>query len=150
MIDAPTVKATCVYAASDGLSHLIDVDLPAMTRLVDADGKSRFIGVNGATYMGFITGTAGEYKDWHAATMAGLSIALAGAWEIEAGSGQRRTLGTGSVLLMLDTQGQGHRSRGLGDIPSTVIGVGIDEETRIRWAALVEAAVSASHGEIMA
>jgi len=140
---APTVPALCVYADADGTSHLIDVDLPAMTRLVDADGKSRFLGVHGATMLGFITGTPGEYKDWHPAAMAGLSLCLAGEWEIEAGSGQRRLLTTGSILLMLDTHGQGHRSRGLGATASTVIGVGIDEDTRVAWSTLVDQAVAA-------
>lgn len=143
MHEGPTVSAVCIYADADGMSHLIDVDLPAMTRLVDDNGKSRFIGILGATSMGFITGTAGEFKDWHAASMAGLSICLAGEWEIEAGSGQRRILRTGSVLLMLDTHGQGHRSRSLGDVASTVIGVSIDTETQSIFTALVEQAAAA-------
>jgi hypothetical protein len=133
----PTVRAVCVYADVQGQSHLADVDLPALAQVTDADGRTLFVGSTGATVMGFVVDASHTGKDWHRASMAGLSIVLSGSWEIEAGSGDRRLLETGSVLLMLDTEGQGHRSRTPGDTGCTVLGVGIDEDTRAAFAQLV-------------
>lgn len=133
----PTVPAVCVYAGRDGLSHLADVVLPALAQVTDEDGKVRFVGSTGATVMGFVVGTGPTGEDWHRASMAGLSIVVSGSWEIEAGSGDRRHLETGSVLLMLDTEGQGHRAHPLGDGGCTVLGVGIDEATRAAFTLLV-------------
>lgn len=70
-------------------------------------------------------GLPGDAKDWHNGSTAGLSIVISGAWEIESGDGQRRRLGTGSVLAVLDTSGQGHRSRVLGDEPCVVVGIAL-------------------------
>ena len=141
MIQLPSVRALCVYADSAGVSHLIDVALPALAQVVDERGKTHFRGAAGATVIGFVAGTGKVFKDWHVATMPGLSITLSGRWEIEAGSGERRMLEAGSVLLMLDTRGQGHRSRCDEESGSTVIGIGIDEATRTAFAALVERAI---------
>ena len=136
MTQPPSVKAVCIYADSAGQSHLVDVELPALAQEVGEGGRTRFIGATGATVMGFVVGTGKVLKDWHVAGTPGLSITISGRWEIEAGSGERRMLETGSVLLMLDTHGQGHRSRCYEDGGSTVIGVGIDEATRIAFAAI--------------
>jgi hypothetical protein len=41
------------------------------------------------------------------------------------------------VLLMLDTEGQGHRSRTQGNTDCTVLGVGIDDATRAAFTKLL-------------
>ena len=133
----PTVDAVCIYADRDGVSHLADVALPALAQSGDAEGRTRFLGATGATVMGFVVGTGPVVKDWHVASMAGLSIVLSGEWEIEAGDGERRMLRTGSVLLMLDTHGRGHRSRCYAEGGSTVLGIGIDDATRAAFTALL-------------
>lgn len=92
----------------------------------------------GATVLGFVMGNTRSEKEWHVAATAGLSIVISGEWEIEAGNGDRRMLGLGSVLLMLDTHGQGHRSRTYSETGATVLGVGIDEVTRAAFTAIVE------------
>lgn len=132
---AAPVAAVCVHADAEGGSHLIDLALPMLAQTIG--------GVQ-ATRLGIVAGTGPSFKDWHVAGMAGLSIVLSGAWEIEAGSGERRTLGPGSVLLMLDTHGQGHRSRSAGDV--TVLGLGLDEATRVAFAALVVQAIASRSG----
>lgn len=140
MEDPPAVPAICVYADEAGLSHLIDVRLPALAQVRDEHGKTRFVGANGATTMGFVVGGQ-AMTDWHPSGMVGLSIVLQGAWDIEAGSGQRRVLETGSVLLMFDTHGQGHRSHSSGEAGCTVLGVGIDEATRALYWDMVQQAI---------
>lgn len=137
----PTVPAVCVYADQTGQSHLIDVQLPALAQVRGEDGGTRFLGANGATTMGFVVGGSTAMKDWHPSGIVGLSIVLRGAWEIEAGSGQRRRLDTGSVLLMFDTHGQGHRSHSCDEAGSTVLGVGLDEATREAYWTLVQQAI---------
>lgn len=137
------VPVVCVYADAEGGSHLIDLGLPALTHEVDKTGKSRFLGVSGTTTMGFVVGSGTGVKEWHVAGMAGLSIVLSGEWEIEAGSGARRMLRPGSVLLMLDTHGQGHRSHSYGEAGSTVLGVEIDAATRAAFEDLLASALAA-------
>jgi hypothetical protein len=140
----PTVMVVCAYVGENGISHLADVALPGLHHMVDADGLSHFSGMQGATEFGFVVGAQhgqSDWGDWHVSGTPGLSIVLSGAWEIEAGSGQRRLLDTGSVLLMLDNHGQGHRSRTPDGKPCTVLGVGIDEATQLAYAALIPSAI---------
>jgi hypothetical protein len=136
------VPVVCVYADAAGGSHLIELGLPALAHEVDETGKSRFVGVTGATTMGFVVGSGAGVKEWHVAGTAGLSIVLSGEWEIEAGSGARRMLRPGSVLLMLDTHGQGHRAHSYDAAGSTVLGVGIDAATETAFRALLAEALA--------
>ncbi len=142
MTDAvlPMVMAVCAYADEQGMSHLADVALPGLNHVIDSHGLSTFHGSLGATIFGFVVGAQHDREDggdWHISTLPGLSIVLSGEWEIEVGSGQRRLLKTGSVLLMLDNHGQGHRSRSLSGAPCTGLGVGIDEAARLSYSALI-------------
>lgn len=138
----PSVPVVCIHADAQGISHLLDLELPALAQTVDAEGKTHFLGANGATIMGFVVGDGAGNKDWHVSGHVGLSIVLTGEWEIEAGSGDRRVLGTGSVLLMLDTVGQGHRAHYRGT-PCTVLGVGADDATAAGYRALAAQALAA-------
>ncbi|MET0363093.1 MAG: hypothetical protein ABW169_00435, partial [Sphingobium sp.] len=138
----PTFPVLCVYADEDGISHLIDLALPGMSRKVRADGTSEFGGVMGATVFGVVTPmhNGPKFIDWHISRMAGLSIGMTGEWEIEAGSGQRRILGPGPCLLMLDTSGQGHRAHYR--TPGCGIGVGIAPETEAAYRAILAGALA--------
>ncbi len=143
----PTFPVLCIHADAEGRSHLIDLDLPAMGRVVRADGTSEFGGVMGATVFGVVTPmhNGPTFIDWHISKLAGLSVVLSGEWEIEAGSGQRRVLGTGSILLMLDTVGQGHRAHYRQ--PGSSLGMGIAPETEASYRALLASALlAADHG----
>ena len=143
-VSDPTFPVLCVYADEHGCSHLIDLDLPGMSRKVRADGTSEFSGVMGATVFGVVTPmhNGPTFIDWHKSAMAGLSVVLNGEWEIEAGSGQRRVLGQGAVLLMFDTVGQGHRAhyRQAG----TSIGIGIAAETEAVYRGILTAVLSST------
>lgn len=90
------------------------------------DGKSRFAAESlqlksdslGRLSTGFLDAAAWMYGvaehdravDWHTAGPGGVSVMLAGRMEVEAGSGERRTIGVGDMLIALDTSGQGHRT----------------------------------------
>jgi quercetin dioxygenase-like cupin family protein len=60
---------------------------------------------------------AGLEVDWHTAPRRQYSVHLSGELEVETGDGQVRRLGPGSVVLLEDVSGQGHRTRVIGDQP---------------------------------
>ncbi|WP_225408515.1 cupin domain-containing protein [Stigmatella hybrida] len=65
----------------------------------------------GAGFRHFPPGFA---SDFHAVGMRELTILIAGEADYEVSDGEVRRLGPGSVLLMEDTSGKGHRSRNVG------------------------------------
>lgn len=126
-----TMTVDCIYTDKDGGSRIARIEIPILSRLVDAEGKTRFGGHQGGDGWGIARGTARKpWGDWHTCGNPMLSIALEGEWEVEVGTGERRILGPGSVTVFLDTDGQGHRSQVLSEDGSTVIAVRIDNATR--------------------
>ena len=67
------------------------------------------------TNLRFVTLPEGYRQDWHPAPARQFVIVISGVAEIEVGDGARRSFATGSVLLVSDTQGRGHRTTVLGD-----------------------------------
>jgi hypothetical protein len=63
----------------------------------------------------------GLVADWHRAPRRQYSQHLSGELEVEAGDGQVCRLGPGSIVLLEDVSGQGHRTRVIGEQP--MIGV---------------------------
>jgi len=140
-VDA-TFPVLCVYADEQGGSHLIEVDLPGMSRKVRPDGTSEFGGVMPATAFGVVTPMQNgpKFIDWHNSKMAGLSLVMSGSWEIEVGSGERRLLSAGSALLMLDTTGQGHRAHYRE--PGCGIGISFAPETEAAYRTILAKALA--------
>ena len=69
----------------------------------------------------------GDYHlDYHVAPRRQLVVNLTGSVEIEVGSGEKRLLGPGSILLAEDTAGQGHISRNVGGEARTCLFVHLD------------------------
>jgi hypothetical protein len=106
-----------IYTGADGRSHFEDLaveldDLGAIGRISRAWGASgvQFREVDGDYHLGF-----------HRAPRRQLVVNLTGSVEIEVGSGERRLLGPGSILLADDTTGEGHISRNVGGEPRTCL-----------------------------
>jgi hypothetical protein len=59
--------------------------------------------------------------EWHTAPRRQYSLHLSGELEVEVGDGQKCRLGPGSIVLLEDVSGQGHRTTVIGDEP--VVGV---------------------------
>lgn len=59
----------------------------------------------------------GFVADWHPAPQRQCSLHLSGELEVEVGDGQVRRLGPGSIVLLEDVSGRGHRTRVIGDEP---------------------------------
>ncbi len=107
------MEVDCVYNGPDGTSRIARVKLPLIEKVARADGTLGYDGLNEGGGWGIAVGPAGEapFGEWHPVTHPLLSIVLAGEWEVEAGDGETRRLGPGSLTVFLDREGQGHRSR---------------------------------------
>lgn len=112
------LDVVCIYSSADGTSRLVDGRIPLRGSVRGLWSEAR----DAKSWL-VAKGLPAGGKDWHRGSTPVLSIVTAGAWEIEAGDGETRRLGTGSLLAVLDTTGQGHRSRVLGDTPCVVFGV---------------------------
>lgn len=60
-----------------------------------------------------------------------LAMILSGTWEIQVSDGTRRQFPAGSVSLVEDTSGKGHRGRAVGDSEVLVASVVLSPEQRI-------------------
>lgn len=132
-----TKTAVCIYAEADGSSHLVDLKIPLTRKVITEDGTVHWEGIAPASMWGIAGGDPNHSTDWHPCGMAGLSITLEGEWEIEATDGTRRHLGPGDVLVMLDTNGTGHRSWPGGDTRCLTMGVGFGEGVEDQMRALL-------------
>jgi hypothetical protein len=104
------MRITRVYTGDDGESHFEDVEIP----LQDMGAIGRLSKRFGATGIIFRETDEDYDLDFHAAPRRQFVINLSGSVEIEVGSGARRVLGPGDVLLAEDTTGRGHISRAVG------------------------------------
>lgn len=99
-------KIYCMYSGRDGQSHFSDAALA-----LKADSVGRLsTGVLGAKGWMYAESPKERFVDWHTSGAGGVTVMLGGWMELEIGSGEKRRLETGDLLLALDTTGQGHRS----------------------------------------
>lgn len=99
-------KIYCMYSGRDGQSHFSDA---ALALRADAVGRLS-TGVLGAKGWMYAESPQERFVDWHTSGPGGVSVMLDGWMDLEVGSGEKRRLVAGDVLLALDTSGQGHRS----------------------------------------
>jgi len=100
------MKIVRVFSGDDGESHFEDVSPEEMAEIVNRVGA-------GDITLGLRTSPS--FSDYHNAPRRQYVVNLKGSVEIETGSGDRRVLGAGSILLAEDTTGQGHISRSVGN-----------------------------------
>ena len=111
------MKLTRLYCDTDGESHFEDIDVAF--NLVDFAPPAPPLSLSAflpATQYGCLKGPGGWYGDWHPAPARQIMFYLAGEIEAEVSDGEKRRFGPGSVTLVEDTTGRGHRSRAVGDI----------------------------------
>ena len=117
------MKLFRVFSDQHGESHFEEMDLE-MTPVEFAPPAppidlSEF---RDATRVAIMRAAPGWRADWHPAPKRQLMFYLAGQVEAETSDGERRIMGPGSIVLVEDTSGKGHRSRVVGS-EEVVIGV---------------------------
>jgi hypothetical protein len=111
------MQVTRIYTGDDGQSHFEDVDID----MTDQEMAGQLSDPWSATAVQFRE-VGGDYLlDFHCAPRRQLVVNLTGSVEIEIGSGEKRVLGPGSILLAEDTEGQGHISRNVEGQPRTCL-----------------------------
>jgi hypothetical protein len=116
-----------IYADEAGESHIEDLDIA----FAPADfappapplNLSSFVSVS---RFGYLSAPAGWCGDWHPAPCRQYLVYLAGVVEVETSDGTVRRFGPGSVTLVEDTTGKGHRSRVVGDEDVVAVIVQLD------------------------
>ena len=123
------MKIGHIYATPDGESHIGELDV-ALVRNV---GRPLFYNSElfGATAVGFQNVQAGGATEWHTTPQRWLALILAGTWEIEASDGSRIEFPPGSVSLVEDTTGKGHRGRAVGSADVMVASVRLSDDALV-------------------
>jgi hypothetical protein len=103
--DQQQLRYSVLFADQQGVTHFRD------EYLVWQKGTSGLqTPYLNAEQIGFVRLPPGVFTDWHPAPGKRFVMVLSGIGQIEAGDGERRTFEPGSVLLVTDTQGPGHRT----------------------------------------
>jgi len=107
------MKITRIYTGADGESHFEEQDIP-----LHPIDSSRSLSEPVVTKSVIFRETGPEYDlDFHTAPRRQYVVNLTGSMELEVGSGEKRILGPGSILLAEDTTGRGHKSRAVNNEP---------------------------------
>lgn len=109
------MKMYRLYSGSDGESHFEEQDL----KLTSVDFAPPAPPLELSEYwdaerVSILRAPPGWYGDWHPAPKRQLMFYLKGKVEGETSDGTVRTMGPGSIVLVEDTTGKGHRSRVIG------------------------------------
>jgi len=119
------MKAGHIYATPDGESHIGELDIA----LTQHEGRPLFCNSTrfAATTVGLQHVRAGGATEWHNPPQRWLALILVGTWEIEVSDGSRRQFPAGSVSVVEDTTGKGHRGWAVGNADVLVAAVGLPD-----------------------
>jgi quercetin dioxygenase-like cupin family protein len=125
----PTMKYMHVYADSAGVSHFREEHLDF------APGRTEETSIHALeAKTTLLRLRAGAVEDWHNAPRAWFLIVLQGASEVTTSDGEVRQFGPGSLVLLDDTTGKGHRTRALGNIDHVAAVIPIADDTPVTGA----------------
>jgi quercetin dioxygenase-like cupin family protein len=127
----PRMSYVHVYADSAGVSHFREEHLdfaPGRTEetsihALEAKGRTTLLRLR-----------VGAVEDWHNAPRAWFLIVLQGASEVTTSDGEVRQFGPGSLVLLDDTTGKGHRTRALGTIDHVAAVIPIADDAPVTGA----------------
>jgi hypothetical protein len=109
------LRYAVIYSDPDGRTHFRDEFFPwQKTQSSDPKRPGLQTPFVDAQKLGFITLPRRYSSDWHPAPGKRFVVVLSGLAELEVGSGERRRVGPGDVVLVTDVQGRGHITRVLG------------------------------------
>jgi hypothetical protein len=111
-----TLRYSVVFSDSQDVTHFRDEQLPwqVQSKPYYRGGSALATPLLDAQKIGFLHLSHGFRSDWHAAPSKRFVMVLSGVMEVEVSDGQRRKFGPGSVNLVTDTAGRGHRTNVLG------------------------------------
>jgi hypothetical protein len=114
--DHQQLNYSILFADQQGVTHFRDEYLVWQTVQTPV-GKEPVLMTPylNAEKVGFLRIPRGLSGDLHPAAGKRFVIVLIGILQVEAGDGERRTFAPGSVLLVTDTQGPGHRTIVVGE-----------------------------------
>ena len=123
------MKIGRIYATPDGESHIGELEIG----FAQNEGRPLFFNSTrfAARTVGFQHVRVGGATAWHNPPQRWLAFILVGTWAIEASDGSRRQFPAGSVSLVEDTTGKGHRGWAAGDVDVLVAAVGLRDEVVI-------------------
>ena len=111
----PRLRYAVIYSDPEGRTHFRDEFFPWEKVQVSVSKtpvmQTPYVD---AQKLGFLTMPRGSSSEWHPAPGKRFVIVVSGLMELEVGSGERRKVGPGDVVLVTDVQGRGHITRVLG------------------------------------
>ena len=113
-VSAETLAFSKLVSASDGSTYFEDDSL-VWNPFETTNGTALATDLLEASNVGFLTLPAGSRSDWHPAPRKQYVMVLIGTMEVIAGNNESRVFTPGSVLLVTDTEGQGHKTNALHD-----------------------------------
>jgi hypothetical protein len=110
------LRYSVVFSDSGDVTHFRDEELPWQVHQ-SSDPRHPILVTPflDAERIGFLRLPVGYSSDWHPAPGKRFVMGLTGVVEVEVGDGQRRRFGPGSVVLVTDVTGRGHKTTVLGD-----------------------------------
>ena len=121
------ITYTHLYSDDSGESHFEDIEMDlTLTDYTPAAPPLSLSAFLPASQVGFMNAPAGWASDWHPSSARSLFFVISGEWEVTASDGETRRFGVGGVLLVEDTNGQGHSSRVVSEVDSLAALVQLD------------------------
>ena len=104
------LKYVTLFTGPDDKTHFKDNYIPWQPISASAKESVYVTPFKKATDIGFLRLPPGLKSGWHPAPKKQFVMVLTGIMEVEAGDGQKITFAPGSVLLVTDVTGKGHRT----------------------------------------
>lgn len=111
---AEPIPVSELFADDAGLTHFRNESIEWLPKRADFQ-PNQITELFPATKMGFLKIQKGVDLDLHPAPRKQYVLVLEGIMEVEAGDGEKRQFEAGSVLLVTDTTGPGHKTRVIGE-----------------------------------
>ena len=109
--DQQSLRYTVVFSDQQGITHFREESLPWQTsQTPDRKVPASLTPYLDAQKVGFLRLPVGFDAGWHPAPSKRFVVQLSGTAQLEVGDGERRTFTAGSIVLVTDVAGQGHRT----------------------------------------